>query len=89
MLVYDVEAAHRQILIRRQSWRYLAFRLQDHPDIVTRSMSMCVWGGNAAYWWGRVLAAFGLAAILRLTHYFAPSAWQLYHLLFVDDGLLV
>ena len=78
----DVSRAHKLVPVKEQDWPLMAFSL-DKPEEVFMHTVGAFGFGSAAYWWQRVAAA-----VTRWAHYLSAGAYELYHLLFADDGLL-
>eukprot|EP00971_Amphidinium_carterae_P121183 2400113-Amphidinium_carterae.1 len=82
-MVYDIAHAHRQVPVRAEDWRYLCFKLEGDPDSVFYHTVGTFGVSSAGFWWARVAAA-----VVRTLAYYTPMVWQLYQLLYVDDGFL-
>lgn len=91
-LLYDVERAHRLIPIDPRDWGYLACRIPEHgregppDDQELLYINTCgTFGvGSASYWWARLLAV-----AIRVIHKALGLEAPTYHLIYVDDGLVV
>ncbi|CAJ1392764.1 unnamed protein product [Effrenium voratum] len=80
LMKYDVSRAHKLVPVKEQDWPLMAFSLEKPEEVFMRTV------GGLRFrvgWWQRVAAA-----VTRLAHYMSAGAYELYHLLFADDGLL-
>ncbi|CAJ1331623.1 unnamed protein product, partial [Effrenium voratum] len=82
LMKYDVSRAHKLVPVKEQDWPLMAFSLERPEEVFMHTVGAFGFG-SAAYWWQRVAAA-----VTRLAHYLSAGAYELYHLLFADDGLL-
>ncbi|CAJ1332305.1 unnamed protein product [Effrenium voratum] len=82
LMKYDVSRAHKLVPVKEQDWPLMAFSLERPEEVFMHTVGAFGFG-SAAYWWQRVAAA-----VTRLAHYMSAGAYELYHLLFADDGLL-
>ena len=82
LMKYDVSRAHKLVPVKEQDWPLMAFSLERPEEVFMHTVGAFGFG-SAAYWWQRVAAT-----VTRLAHYMSAGAYELYHLLFADDGLL-